>query len=378
MKSLLDRLYRTKLTLLAVVCSVVGIGLMLLGAWAQFQPGIEWLNGLPVMEVGSALFTTGLIAIFFEFIDRQDAEERANERLRTVLSEEAPAIRDAVIDGFAFKPEALTNVASPAVLTKIVTNCLALQLDDPALANEAYADLREQLVGRQRCYDMDVSVTLSPWEGGPADGPGSMFVATMRWEYRTKLAQPAMRFSCVSSTEEYRELLGDPTSAAVVYFEPVGELDGKSKEVFELVSFSIDGEPRGARRTTRAGAQIFTVNLDETEDLEDEVVISYTYRQLVQRHGHLLHVDVGRPTRGLKVGFAYGDCGIRFVNVLDYVSRGDKARIERLPASGPAPSISVGFDGWVWPKAGVGFVWVLDEEMHGREPAMAKGSRRSD
>jgi hypothetical protein len=34
-----------------------------------------------------------------------------------------------------------------------------------------------------------------------------------------------------------------------------------------------------------------------------------------------------------------------------------------LPASDPTPSIEVGFDGWALPKAGVGFVWVLEEEM---------------
>lgn len=35
----------------------------------------------------------------------------------------------------------------------------------------------------------------------------------------------------------------------------------------------------------------------------------------------------------------------------------------RLPASGPTPSIALRFDGWILPKAGVAFVWVLDSEM---------------
>jgi hypothetical protein len=29
----------------------------------------------------------------------------------------------------------------------------------------------------------------------------------------------------------------------------------------------------------------------------------------------------------------------------------------------PTPSVEVGFDGWMFPKAGVAFVWVLDEEV---------------
>ena len=35
----------------------------------------------------------------------------------------------------------------------------------------------------------------------------------------------------------------------------------------------------------------------------------------------------------------------------------------RLPASGPTPSIALGFDGWILPKAGAAFVWVLEGEM---------------
>jgi hypothetical protein len=93
------------------------------------------------------------------------------------------------------------------------------------------------------------------------------------------------------------------------------------------------------------------------------VAISYTHRLLVQQHGHLLHLDITRPAKGLKVHFAYGGCGIRHVNVVDYIAGSKQTRLSRLPASGPTPSIALGFDGWVLPKAGIAFVWVLEREM---------------
>jgi hypothetical protein len=40
-----------------------------------------------------------------------------------------------------------------------------------------------------------------------------------------------------------------------------------------------------------------------------------------------------------------------------------QTRLSRLPASGPRPGIALGFDGWVLPKAGIAFVWVLEREM---------------
>jgi hypothetical protein len=50
------------------------------------------------------------------------------------------------------------------------------------------------------------------------------------------------------------------------------------------------------------------------------LAISYTYRVLIQQQGHLLHLDISRPTKGLRVELAYGGCGIRRVNVVDYIA----------------------------------------------------------
>jgi len=124
MASHLQRLYRTKLLFLATVCTVAGIGLLLLARWAEKVPGWEWLRDLPIIDLGSALFTAGLIVIAFEYIDHEDGEVRAIHRLRQVLGEQAPAMRDAVIDGFAFKPDDLTRVASPDTLDRIARNSL--------------------------------------------------------------------------------------------------------------------------------------------------------------------------------------------------------------------------------------------------------------
>lgn len=99
-----------------------------------------------------------------------------------------------------------------------------------------------------------------------------------------------------------------------------------------------------------------------------EITVSYTYRALVQKNDHVLHLDFTRPAKGLKVSFVYGGCGIRYVSVLDYIAGSTQPRVSRLPASDPSPSIEVGFDGWVFPKAGVGFVWVLQGEVGTRLP----------
>jgi hypothetical protein len=93
-------------------------------------------------------------------------------------------------------------------------------------------------------------------------------------------------------------------------------------------------------------------------------VLAYTYRVLAQRHGHLLYVDVPRPSKGLRVQFRYGNAAIRQATVVDFIASAHTPRVERSPASVPGQSTGVGFDGWVLPRAGVALAWTLDDEIH--------------
>lgn len=360
----LERLYKTKLALFATLLTCVGLALLFMARWVTIG-GPTWLQFLPLTEIGSTLFVGGLLSVGLTYLDQRDAETRNTERFRRAIAEEASTLRDAVFDGFAFKADDIARVASPATLDQITQNALSLQLGDRQLAEDVYADIKEQVIrSGERWYDLDISVTLSPWEHGPAFGTGAMFVATVRREYRVTLTSPIMRFACVSDLDEYRELLQDPSSATAWYFQPVAGLSGASDEAFELVQFTVDGKARSIRRTKRAKAQVFSVHAGSSSANEPrEVTISYTYRVLVQRNGHLLWLDVAKPTKGLKVEFRYGDCSIRHVSVVDFIASAQPTRITTAPKSIPAPSVELGFDGWVFPKSGVGFVWVLDAEM---------------
>lgn len=376
MNTPLHRLYRTKLTLLAIAFVAGGILLLVLAQVASSWPGWEWLASWPA-QIGSGLFTTGLIVVAFEYIDREDGEERAMYRLRTIFKEQAPALRNSMLETFAIDADTLAKVASEDTLDGMVRNSLAIQLGDKQLAHDVYEDLREQVLrSTERWRDVQVSVDLAPWSGGPASGSGSMFEATVRWEYRVVPSSPVMRFACVSDLDDYRQLLLDPTSTLVWHFEPVGELQGGSAESFELLQFSVDGKPRPMKRSRRVRAQTYVVDVASPlnaseEHRQREVVISYTYRVLVQRHSHVLQLDIAKPAKGLKVQFAYGGCGIRHVNVLDFIASATQPRISRSAAGSIKPVVEVGFDGWVWPKSGVAMGWVLEEEM------LAQADKRS-
>jgi len=373
MNHVLDQLYKLKLLLAGLVTALIGVVLLFVSKAIATTPALSWLANLPIGELGAGLLSAGVIAVIFEFYARQEADERATERFRRAIQQEASAIRDAVLDSFAFKPEQLKDIASADTLDRIATNAIGLRLGDQTLAADAYADLREQVIrSPERWRDVDVSVSLSPWNAGPAVGKGSMFVATVRWEYTVQPASTTMRFACVSDLGEYRELLRDPTVASAWHFDHSAGLDAADPQVFTLLQLSVNGHDKKIRRSTRTGSQLATVNLGQ-EATDSEVTISYTYRVLVQRHGHLLYLDLPRPAKGVHVQLDYAHTGIRRVNVLDYFASPDASRIEQSPATAPAKTIDVRFDGQTFPRAGVAFVWVLEDEL--RSARLENGPR---
>ncbi|MGH3564887.1 MAG: hypothetical protein ACRDRH_02400 [Pseudonocardia sp.] len=76
----------------------------------------------------------------------------------------------------------------------------------------------------------------------------------------------------------------------------------------------------------------------------------------------------------LKVSLNYAGSGIRYVSVLDFVASSRPTQVLRAPSGTPAKTIDVSFDGWVFAKSGVGFVWVLDGEvLNSAAPAAEHG-----
>jgi hypothetical protein len=373
MQSPLQRLYKTKFVLVAVLATVAGIALLLVGGWPSWRDTANLIGG--------SLATAGLIGVWFQYIGNADAENEAKRQFREAIREEAPAIRDSVVDAMAFTPEKLLDVTAPEVLDHVIENSLAKQLGDRTFAAEIYHDLKAQaLRSKERWHDLRISAALVPWKSANETTPASvaMFVATFRYDYRVTNPAATMRFACVTDLDEYRELQADPDMTEVWYVQPKPGLDGASPDVFELVEVTVDGKRQKIRRTTKAGAQFYSVHLDTTEAHADEATISFTYRGLLQQHGHLLYIDLVKPTKGLSVNLTYGGSGIRYVSVADYIAAAKQPTISRRPADDPSPAVSLTFDGWVMPKGGVAFVWVLEGEIaHTNDQSPSPGIRQS-
>lgn len=118
------RLRKTKAALLAVALTLSGILLIMLNGWLVGMDlgSWNWIHALPLAELGGTLFGAGLLGTLFEYSFRKDQEEATVEQFRAIIKEQAPAMRDAVIEGFAIHPEDLKRVANPDLLDDIASN----------------------------------------------------------------------------------------------------------------------------------------------------------------------------------------------------------------------------------------------------------------
>ena len=134
--SLHHRLRRLKAALLAVSFTLAGILLMMLNAWlSPLQLGSwQWLHALSLGELGGTLFGAGLLSTFFEYAFRRDQERAVTDRFRQTIREEAPALRDAVIEAFRFDRQDVARIATPELLDDLAPTSLGLRLRHARIA----------------------------------------------------------------------------------------------------------------------------------------------------------------------------------------------------------------------------------------------------
>jgi hypothetical protein len=192
----------------------------------------------------------------------------------------------------------------------------------------------------------------------PRRPTGEFFSVTVRWEYVTIPAHAQRRFVCVSDREEYAELAHERGATSAWFFPALKGIDASDPAAFDLQRFTVNGEERSIRRTSRKGSQTYSVSMPaETLRADQPVTVAYTYKALMAATGNHLFFDIELPTRDLRVDFDYSGCNLAKVNVLDLVPSIRPSRIETPIQGSGSETIRLDMGGWVFPRSGVAFVW---------------------
>ena len=368
------RLRKTKAFLLATSLTLAGVLLIMLNGWvSNLNLGVwDWLHALPIGELGGTLFGAGLLSTLFEYTFRKDQEEATVEQFRQIIHEQAPAMRDAVIEGFAIHPEDLKRVANPDLLDDIAANVMALRLGDEQFAREIYTDIRDQAIhAAERWYDVEVRIRLSSALERSTNGT-PLFDVTVEWEYTTVPSGATRRFACVDNRDEYTDLREDlPATSAWMMVSRPG-MNASSKESYELLEFTVDGRPQTIRRATRKSGQTYTVHLDAKSRTGEAVRLRQIFRTITPCWGHRLFFELPQPARNMALSLDYTNTDITHMRVSDTVASARPVHVVRSPQEVADKVVKVSADGWLMPKSGFAFTWTLEQELprdHSREAA---------
>ena len=315
------RLLRLKAALVAVSLTLAGILLMMLNGWmVSLDLGSwSWVQALPLGELGGTLFGAGLLGTLFEYTFRREQEESTVERFRQIIREQAPAMRDAVVEGFAIHPDDLKRVANPELLDNIASNVMSLRLGDEQFAREIYADIRDQAIrAAERWYDVEVRVRLSSILESSTKGT-TLFDVTVEWEYTTIPSGSVRRFACVSDREEYRELLLDVPATSPWLMQNRPGVDASSRESYELLELTVDGRPQTIRRSSRKTGQTYSVQLDAAACSGEPVRIRQVFRTLTPAWGHRIFFELPQPARNMSLNLDYTNTEIADMRVSDTI-----------------------------------------------------------
>lgn len=359
------RLRKVKAALLAVSLTLAGILLMMLNGWIEHLKlgDWEWLHSIPLGELGGTLFGAGLLSTLFEYSFRKEQEEATVEQFRQIIHEQAPAMRDAVVEGFAIHPEDLKRVSNPDLLDDIAANVMSLRLGDEQFAREIYADIRDQAVrAAERWYDVEVRVRLSSILERSTFGT-PLFDVTVEWEYTTVPSGSVRRFACVSDRQEYRELLLDIPATSPWLMQNRPGVDAASRESYELLELTVDGRPQAIRRSTRKTGQTYSVQLDAAACNGESVRIRQVFRVVTPKWGHRLYFELPQPCRRLSLSIDYTNTDIAHLTISDTVATSRAAQITRSPAAVAGKVVAVDMPGWLLPKSGFSATWTLNAEL---------------
>ena len=140
--------------------------------------------------------------------------------------------------------------------------------------------------------------------------------------------------------------------------------DAASRDAFELLQYSVDGEERNIRRAARKSSQTYSVQLpDDVFEAQRPVRVRHVYRTIVSKHGHFLLLTIAQPCNGLTLSVDYTNTDIASMRVSDYVASASRPRLSRLPGKTEAREIAMDVPGWLLPQTEVSFVWTLSDEM---------------
>lgn len=371
LRRLARTLLRTKAGLAATGCILVGSALL----WIATYSEDHWKSGLPSQVpwegVGGAVLSSAFILGVFELWVRSEASTERDQATRQAIQSERESLRSTLLEALQVGDLVQRLPLSDDELDQTIVGALSRRVHDTQLASEVFDQVRSQIAeAREFWYDMRVVIGFEPIAAATGQAPEELFRSIMKWRYEVRPGVHQLLFRVATSRKDYKAAIR-AGSVDFVWAVPPGlppawdwqQAFGVSQVVVDDHEFELH---------TDTTTQITTATPPAGFLPGPQSVVEYEVWSIMRLDGHVITFEVPRPCRNAWYSLNAGAVPISRVRAIDFFSSTRRASIEYTPSDDHPTGVVVEMKDWLFPKAGVIFVW----EVQPRDAARGPSSRR--
>lgn len=367
----LGDLYRSRGLLLGLLCTLVGVLLIVIAPDAATHvtvkgselvvggSGESWLARFRVGDIGAAVFQVGITLTVFQVLLNQVAEDRFIEHVRDVLGEQQGEVKLAVAQSLAAADHIESLRLSPSELDQVIENAARLRSGDPELGRVISRKLRTGVFESDEIW-RNLVVRTELLDIVPAGEHGldhDYYEVYFDFSYHTtNVSRTRFAFRVARWQDEYDRNLRAPDMGAVWRLPSTGGFDDRWSDGFKLISASFGGRSVECVKNETEREYVCHIPADEFED-SPTILVQYCFSAKVLADGNLLTFEVPKPTFGATYSVGVTVSDIERIRALDYFGATRPASINYAPSLQHTRVVSISVDDWILPKAGAVVVW---------------------
>lgn len=367
----LKRLYNQKILTLAVFLFLLSLGCFVGAHYVEANKAAlpPWLPYVPLHSLGDACFVAAMVGFAYEWIVRDESEQRLEQVLASLFGRQVTEVSSAVRDTLLTDPKMLSRLLGPEDRKRVIQSALQAELGDDQLGSEIYeCSVKRAFNYTERWQNYRCAATLTNVEDPAASDEvkDKYFHCYYDIRYDTRLDARCLAFVCVPTIEQYNEFLAD-TSCEMVWLFPVPTGENYAAECGFAVSNVRVGPlhlniNRPADKNKDGGVYCLADHAELSKFVGKQVTVQYRIDVRVKKRGHLLTLNFVYPTKRISMEIDVAATDISYITARDFFSSDQRPVIRYLPSADNARKITVEIDEWVFPKGGVDFVWALKSE----------------
>jgi hypothetical protein len=367
-------LLKTKAGLAAIVCVLVGVVLL----WIAKYSEDHWQSGLPSQVpwegLGGAVLSSAFILGVFELWVRSEASTERDQATREAIQAELPGLRSSVLEALQVGNLAQHLPLSEDELDRTIVGALTRRVNDPQLAAEVFDQVRSQIAeASEFWYDMRVVIGFEPFTTASGEASERLFRSVMKWRYEVRPGVHQLLFRVATSREEYKAAIRTG-SVDFVWAVPPGLPQALNwQDAFGVSHVLVDDQEFQVHVDT--ATQVITASPPAGFAPRSHCVVEYEVWALMRLDGHVITFEVPRPCRNAWYSLNAGSVPISRVRALDFFSSTRRAAIVYTPSEDHPTGVVVEMKDWLFPKAGVIFVWEAKAPAVARSPRKTSASR---